>query len=153
MVKFCLWFCLFSHVVLPPEVAKQLPKNRLLSEVCKIRVSDYFFFIHFLWYLVNLWFACWYTWIGFLISFKRWFWFRTNGVRSGSSRAVGGSTMRFIAPSHTSCSSGGRWTISSSRRTRPSLPSDPSFQTNLLVNLYKYKLIEWFSWICVCCIC
>lgn len=29
------------HVVLPPEVAKLLPKNRLLSEVRKIRVLQF----------------------------------------------------------------------------------------------------------------
>ena len=47
-----------------------------------------------------------------------WVDFRMNGVLLGFSRAVGGSTMQFIALSHTSCSSGGLWTISSSRRIK-----------------------------------
>lgn len=47
-----------------------------------------------------------------------WVDFRMNGVLLGFSRAVGGSTMQFIALSHTSCFSGGLWTISSSRRIK-----------------------------------
>lgn len=45
---------------------------------------------------------------------------RMSGVQLECSRAVAGFTMRFTALSRTSCSSGGHWTISSSKRLKPS---------------------------------
>ncbi|KAK6163433.1 hypothetical protein DH2020_000297 [Rehmannia glutinosa] len=59
----------YRHVVLPPEVAKLLPKNRLLSEI-----SIYGAFFHFFFFV-------------FLVG-------RMNGVPLVFNRAVGGSTMQ-----------------------------------------------------------
>ncbi|GAB2234787.1 hypothetical protein Droror1_Dr00004052 [Drosera rotundifolia] len=99
----------YRHVVLPPEVAKLLPKNRLLSEASALHshasgateaCSLNALCICYELFVINVIYA------------------EMSGVLWGFSKAAAGFTMQSIALSHTSCCSGGLSITSNNRRIK-----------------------------------
>jgi hypothetical protein len=102
------------HVVLPPEVAKLLPRNILLSEVKRLQFHPHSYRLRSR--PVALVVSC-LAFVGdpppppFLLC-------RSSGGCWVCSRAAGGCTTRSTGRSRTSCCSAARSTTSSSRRKR-----------------------------------
>lgn len=137
----------FRHVVLPPEVAKLLPKNRLLSEVFVLSLPPISAFVNsspLHYYLLIQ------KQNGFAVDCLG---FSLSGERLECNRVEDGYTTPSTVPSHISCCTAGPSTTSKIRRRPPllqvsrCLPNDFHFSRVWLVTLWLLVYIRIAYWV------